>query len=103
MPVDRNTNACSATATVQATERLEIRAASSPPPNGPPPVARLAVTALITASTDPNLARARASASPSDSGSAASADSGERTRSIDASERVVAARDTGAFHPSSRK
>ena len=52
MPVDRNTNACWATATVQASNAFRSALASSPPPNGPP-VARLALTALITASSEP--------------------------------------------------
>src|ERR1019366_8726955 len=102
-PAERNTKACSATATVQPRNASMSARASSPPPNGPLAGGRLALTALTTASSDPSSRRAVASASVNAPCSDASAGTARaprpRTRSSVSSLRATAA----TFQPRPRK
>src|SRR4051812_81383 len=103
-PVDRNANACSATATVQPRTPSIVASATAPPPHGPPSAGgRLAVTAFTIRSSEPCSARVCAIARSSSAGSEASAAiaSAPRSRTADS---VSSLRATAApFHPCARK
>ena len=95
IPAERNTNACSATATVQPRNASRSASSSGPPPNGPLLGGRLAVTALITASTEPSsVARVRERATQSSAIGRVGLDR-HRAALANARERVLAAGDGG--------
>src|SRR4051794_37543622 len=94
-PVDRNANACSATATVQPRIPSSVPSAIGPPPHGWPGPGRLAVTALTMASSEPCSERVRSIACARSVGFDASASMASaprsRTRASVSSLRATAA------------
>ena len=99
MPVDRNTNACCGDRHRPGVERIEIRARQLAASKRAAPVARLAVTALITASTEPNLLATLRECVAQRLRVRRVGGQRERTALIDASERVLAAGDAGGVPP----